>query len=749
MKFGVVANHFLETQKLSVIKANTKSILECITMSKKTSYGELERRVKELERDAVNHKQAEELLRRSEATLNATQQLAKIGGWEIDLENKITYWTDEVYQIHDLLPNRFTSFEKKDVDQTHHLKPDEFTSVDEAVKLSAECYDPLDRKKLMDAFQKCVENAQSYDMELPFTTVKGHQKWTRTTANPVMEGDKVIKITGLLADITKRKHVEDALLESEQKYRILIENLPQKINYRNRNSEFVTCNVNFADEFKISPEEVIGKTDFDFYPKELAQKYCIDDKRIMLSGGTEEIVEEHIQCGKKIIVQSVKTAVFNDKGTVVGLLCIYWDITERKLMEETLTSSQQKLLLHIEQTPLAVIDWNPLFVVTEWNPAAENIFGFTKKEAMGQHAAGLVVPDSAKAQVDEVWSALLKQKGGKRSTNKNITKKGEIIYCEWYNTPLIDEKGAVIGITSLAQDITERIQAEEALRKAHNELESKVVERTAMLQQEIDERKQIEYSLLEARKEAEIANQSKSEFLSNISHELRSPMHQILSFAKFGVDKIDKIKKEKLLHYFSKIGTIGKNLLSLLNDLLDLSKLESGKLDYDMLQIDLKQIIINVSNEFDSLIYEKGVVIEIEESNILTEIVCDEYKIGQVIRNLLSNAIKFTPKGKKITISIKYSELAIEQRKTDQKSVPALSITVSDQGVGIPNDELDSVFDKFVQSSITKTGAGGTGLGLAICKKIINAHNGKIRAENNPEDGSTFCFMLPYEQEIN
>jgi signal transduction histidine kinase len=279
-----------------------------------------------------------------------------------------------------------------------------------------------------------------------------------------------------------------------------------------------------------------------------------------------------------------------------------------------------------------------------------------------------------------------------------------------------------------AKERCERKLAQEALKKSHENLEQEVVARTA------DYRK--------AKEKEEKANKAKSEFLSNISHELRTPMHQILSYSKFGVDKIGQVDDEKILYYFSKIGTIGKNLLSLLNDLLDLSKLESGRMEYDMKMIDPLIIINETIVEFYSLIDEKGIILEKNIAGSILAINCDEIKIGQVLRNLISNAIKFTPNDKKVSILIKSSELSTNGKKL----IPALMFTVSDQGIGIPNDELDSIFDKFVQSSKTKTNAGGTGLGLAICKEIIKAHSGKIWAENNPEGGATFSFMLPYGQ---
>ena len=139
--------------------------------------------------------------------------------------------------------------------------------------------------------------------------------------------------------------------------------------------------------------------------------------------------------------------------------------TRRQQMEEALRKSEQRLSLHIQQTPLAYVEWDLGFQVVEWNPAAERMFGYSKSAALGQHAR-LIVPEATWPLVDQIWDALLEQKGGTRSTNDNVTKDGRIIACEWYNTPLVDADGEVIGVASLVQDITERQQAEEALHQS-------------------------------------------------------------------------------------------------------------------------------------------------------------------------------------------------------------------------------------------------------------------------------------------
>ncbi len=284
----------------------------------------------------------------------------------------------------------------------------------------------------------------------------------------------------------------------------------------------------------------------------------------------------------------------------------------------------------------------------------------------------------------------------------------------------------------------ERKHAQEALKKANDELEQKITDRTAALQREIEERKQVEASLEMAKDEAESANQVKTEFLANISHELRNPMHQIASYAKFGVEKYHRITDEKRIHYFNQIKNSSSRLMVLLNNLLDLSKHESGRMEYQVKENDLSKIIDDAICEVKLSLEEKQLAVELENNNAAESVYCDSYKIGQVVRNLLSNTIKFSSDNQKIQINIVASTF-----EKDGRTMPAAMVSVIDQGVGIPEDEINTIFDKFNQSSRTKSNVGGTGLGLSICQQIIKAHQGKIWAENNPGGGATFKFMLP------
>ncbi len=248
---------------------------------------------------------------------------------------------------------------------------------------------------------------------------------------------------------------------------------------------------------------------------------------------------------------------------------------------------------------------------------------------------------------------------------------------------------------------------------------------------DISKQKQLEEDIIIERNLAQKANELKSRFLANMSHELRTPMHSILSFSKIGVSKTFESKQIDLRRYFSNINTSGERLMLLLNDLLDLSKLESGKMLLNKESGFLNTVFDSCRLEQQEQIKEKEIALTVLGSEQNHEGTFDLFRIGQVITNLLSNAIKFSPVGNGITVKIITTDNAL------------LKFSIKDQGIGIPGDEKESIFDHFVQSSKTKTNDGGTGLGLAISKEIIEKHSGKIWVENTSGRGSCFCFEIP------
>jgi signal transduction histidine kinase len=227
-----------------------------------------------------------------------------------------------------------------------------------------------------------------------------------------------------------------------------------------------------------------------------------------------------------------------------------------------------------------------------------------------------------------------------------------------------------------------------------------------------------------------------------MSHELRTPMHAILSYARLGIEKLARgdAPVSKLQQYLTRIDQGGERLMNLLNDLLDLSRLEAGKMTYAMARSNLADVARAAVTQFDGLARARDIALHLEVVSENTHAWCDPDRIGQVFANLLSNAIKFSSVG--AVVRIRLAAGVLPGRAADEP-VPAVQIGVSDHGVGIPAGELESVFDKFVQSSSTKSGSGGTGLGLSISREIVQGHGGRMWASTNPGGGTLITFLLP------
>ena len=410
---------------------------------------------------------------------------------------------------------------------------------------------------------------------------------------------------------------------------------------------------------------------------------------------------------------------------------------ERKCVRQRLTETENRFRTVVQTAGSAIFVMSSEYRILEWNEQAEHLYGWPRQEVLNKNYLELFVPDEIRDSVAADIRKVLSGKTARNFENMIRIRDGNQRILLWNVSPLFDAMDQSIGVIAVGQDITDRKRMEDELREHRRHLELMVNERTANLQKanerlrnEIDERKQIEKELLIAKREAEAANRAKTEFLANMSHELRTPLHSILSFASFGIKKYAHAKPEKLLDYFNRIKRSGKMLQELLDDLLNLAKLESKKAIFAFEPTDLGILIKSVTNELDILLSERNLSIRHGGSKFDEKVTLDADKIKQVLRNLLDNAIKFSPEGGIINVGICRVESLVR-------------VSVRDQGPGIPQNELEAVFDKFVQSSKTKTGAGGTGLGLAICHEIVDAHRGRIWAENRPEGGTVFSFEIP------
>lgn len=308
------------------------------------------------------------------------------------------------------------------------------------------------------------------------------------------------------------------------------------------------------------------------------------------------------------------------------------------------------------------------------------------------------------------------------------------------DTPALVLYGGLLGSLLLALLVHHLATHRERAERYALELTRELSEHRDHLQELVDQRTA---SLESALQQARQASQAKSEFLANMSHELRTPMHAILGFVDLGDRRARNASDPKLGQYFQRIDESGQRLLALIDELLDLSKLDAGKIALHPTRFNALALVRQVVAQLEPLQLERRLDIDIACTLADPNIIADETRITQVICNLLSNAIKFSPEGGTIRIEVAASELPSGRRMEDRGSQPALSISFIDHGIGIPVDELESIFDQFVQSSATKNGAGGTGLGLAICRAIVAQHRGTIVARNNPGQGACFIVTLP------
>lgn len=636
--------------------------------------------------DITERKKAEESLKISEHVLNETQQITKIGGWEYNVLPNQTYFSDEVFNI-------------------YGIAKEKMFSVEEGITF----YHPDDRALVMESFTKAITNAEPYDLVVRFISARRENLWVRTAGKPILENGIVVKVIGYIIDITERKLNEEALKESEERFRSVTQSANDAIITADSKGIILNWNAGAEKIFGYTEKEITGKNLKVIIPQRYVEQHINGMKRIEQDG-------EHHVIGKTVELHGRHK---NGKEFPLELSLAEWetssgkfftgiirDITERKRAEEAIKESEEYYRYIVEATKAVLYHLKYRSMKYDYiDSSIEKLIGYTPEEINEIGFKNIVVKIS-KYHVEKVDIdlAVSERKQGHtlewQADYQIKAKNGKLIWLTDYSVPWKDEADNLIGSIGILSDITERKNAEEEIIIAKNK--------------------------------AEELNSAKTNFLHNMSHELRTPLNGILGYAAL---LTSELTEPEHIEMTKGIYNSGKRLSDTLNFILDLTEAETGKIEVILKDISVVPPVKNIIKSFINIAAKKNLQIEtiINDGNISA--LLDERLFNRTLNSLLDNAVKFTIKGK----------IGVEVGKeVNEKGSAQIYIIVKDTGVGIAPDKIDLIWDAFRQVSegISRSHEG-TGLGLTIAKKAVELMHGVILVESELGIGSTFTLKFP------
>ncbi len=506
------------------------------------------------------------------------------------------------------------------------------------------------------------------------------------------------------AQVVEKQRTQATLRDTMAVHKSLVESLPLNVFRKDLRGRFVDANKLFCETLGKPREEILGKTDFDFFPAKQAGKYRRDDERVLSSGESFEDVEEYIhpEDGRRLYIQVLKARVQDASGITVGVQGMFWDVTARKEAENAARLSDSRFRKLVQSPLFGVLVADLGGRILEANDALLEMIGYTRQELeSGQLRWDAITPADQKAGDERAVAQL-------RETGMCLPWEKEYIHKNGHRVPIL------VGVTMLEGSKTECI----------------------CFVVDITRQKQTEHELKVAKDAADAANLAKSQFLANMSHEVRTPMNAIIGMTEL---VLNSPLNPKQTEYLKMVLLSGESLLGIINDILDFSKVESGKIELENMPLRIRECIGDAVKSLALRAHAKGLELALDiHSDVPEWVLGDAGRLRQVAINLANNAIKFTPLGEVVV------QLSMQAERDGKWE---LLFCVRDTGIGIPPDKIDQVFEAFEQADTSTTRQfGGTGLGLTIVRRLVEIMGGRVWVESDLGKGSRFYFNVFLEE---
>ena len=572
--------------------------------------------------------------------------------------------------------------------------------------------------------EKVFASGQVFVNEEEITDAGGNVRHIITSKTPLDLGYGEQVLVGIISDITDRKLAEDALRVSEERYRAAFHGSLDAISITHLSDGlFMEVNQPFSDVFGFSYKEIIGRRSIDLHIWA-----NLEDRQRLVEAVRKDgkCVDFEAQFKKKNgeLIWGAMSAVAIELGGAPCLFIYTRDITERKRDEEALRASEAMKAAILEGAHEGICAFDRDLNYILFNPFLEKVSGIPESHILGRHFLEFA-PFVDKQEMHERIKSVLEtgETNKRRQFRYDIESTGQKGWMSAVSSPLLDAEGNTTGVISLLSDITEQVNAQVALEELTQSLEKQVEERTKQL--------------VKAREEAEATAGMTQEFLAEMSHEIRTPLNAIIGMTYLAQNENAAPKMEG---YLDQVHASGQHLLEVVNEVLDISKIQAGKQAISASGFSVKTMLDYVVGTIRKAAVDKGLALAVEiDPTMPDRLLGDAFRISQILINFMNNAVKYTDHG---SVTLRVSPLEFVE------GAVRLRFEVEDTGEGLSEEELPLLFMPYQQLNDSEEIAKeGTGLGLVISRKLATLMGGRVGVESLPQQGSIFTFEIMLDQE--